>query len=61
MNILHGGNVGIGTTSPYSKLSLRPTTIYNSQSGSSFTSAMGGLEFIAANNINARWESNGTR
>ena len=55
MRIEPGGNVGIGTTSPYSKLSLRPATIYNSQTGSSFTSAMGGLELIAANNINARW------
>jgi hypothetical protein len=55
MMVIKSGNVGIGTTSPFSKLSLKPTTIYNGETGSSFTSAMGGLELIAANTNNARW------
>jgi hypothetical protein len=52
---LFNGNVGIGTGSPYSKLSLKPTIIYNGETGSSFTANMGGLELCAANNDNARW------
>jgi hypothetical protein len=55
MRINLDGNVGIGTPSPFSKLSLKPTTIYDGETGSSFTSAMGGLELIAANTNNARW------
>ena len=51
----NGGNVGIGVTNPFSKLSLRPKTIYNGQTTSSFTTDMGGLELIAANTADARW------
>ena len=55
ITITSGKRVGIGTTNPFSKLSLKPTTIYNGETTSSFKNTMGGLEFIAANTDNSRW------